>query len=275
MDEGNSTAGPALRRMKPEEKQEHELVEENEERMREVEAPGQQEKVRGRGVSYQPVPDCLTGSLWNPLRLRRFAWFSWVVPFMARGYKSSVEESDLFDIPTRHKAKVVTDRLEGAWREERAKNPEQPSLLRAYIRTFAPSWLFILFILTVQLVCITLQPYCLSKIVSDLGSGSSDSDAYRSALGLSLATIFSLILHHTASWEMWRCGMEMRTASLGMIYRKSLAVGLQSLRDTTTGHVITMGSADVERLVDAPVFVPFVVVATLESFGEIDPLSTC
>ena len=58
--------------------------------------------------------------------------------------------------------------------------------------------------------------------------------------------VFAVLLH-TWAMEAWRQGMDLRTATTNLIYSRTLRISKSVLGTTTTGHVITMCSADCER----------------------------
>ena len=58
--------------------------------------------------------------------------------------------------------------------------------------------------------------------------------------------------------------MDLRTATTNLIYNKTLRISKAALGATTTGHVVTMCSADCERLAEAPIFLPFLVIGPIQ-----------
>lgn len=210
---------------------------------------------------------CFTGTLWNPFNLFSFIWFAWVTPIMRVGFRRPIQSGDLPGLPPRHASEKITDDLESRWKEQ-LKGSKKPSLIRILHENFAFNlWGFAL-LSAVDVGMLTLQPFFLTRLVKNLTDDAPDSEAYANAAGLSIVTILFSILMHTWALESWRVGMEIRTGAMGMVYRKVLRMSTQALANTTTGHVITMVSVDVERLIEGVVFAPSLLLGPLQTAGK-------
>ena len=87
--------------------------------------------------------------------------------------------------------------------------------------------------------------------VAPTGRGTADSDrdsAYLNCFGWTVMSAIYAVVLHTWAMEAWRQGMEWRVAMHQLVYRKSLRISKASMVATTTGHIITLCSADSERM---------------------------
>eukprot|EP00750_Incisomonas_marina_P018858 INCI3157.1.p1 GENE.INCI3157.1~~INCI3157.1.p1 ORF type:complete len:2243 (-),score=316.98 INCI3157.1:473-7201(-) len=55
------------------------------------------------------------------------------------------------------------------------------------------------------------------------------------------------LCHHEYYFAGWRMGMHLRSASTGVIFRKSLRLSVAAFQEATNGHIINIASSDVER----------------------------
>lgn len=225
---------------------------------------------RPAGSAAQPAK-CFRKTLWDPRNLLSFISFAWLTPMLKVGFRRTIQSDDFPGLPSRHESERITDRLEMYWQREVAK--PSPSILNALHCAFAFNFWGFALLSVVDVTLLTLQPFFLTRLVRNLTNNDPDGETYANAAGLCLVTIFFAILLHTWALESWRTGMEARTGAMGMIYRKVLRMSTQALADTTTGHVITMVSVDVERFIEGVVFAPSLVIGPCQMIGERKPLT--
>lgn len=84
------------------------------------------------------------------------------------------------------------------------------------------------------------------------------------AIGLILVTLMHAIMHHVVFFGGMRTGMQMRTAAVGLVYRKALRLSQKSLGATTTGKVVNLVSSDVQRFDQTTPFLHFVWVGPIQ-----------
>ncbi len=56
-----------------------------------------------------------------------------------------------------------------------------------------------------------------------------------------------IVFHHWAFLHGWRLGYQFMSATVDLLYRKSLRISRQAMASVTTGHVINLISNDTER----------------------------
>lgn len=73
---------------------------------------------------------------------------SWITELLAQSHKKgTLDLTDLYDVPSHVESTKLTDELEGNWFDEIKRSPENPSLIRATLRTMGWKPLFIGFML--------------------------------------------------------------------------------------------------------------------------------
>lgn len=84
---------------------------------------------------------------------------------------------------------------------------------------------------TLEAAVLMLSPYLLAKLVGLLLEDNFDrATAYGYAAGLSLCTIAIGVLHHIAFFAGQRVAWLLRSAAIGLIYRKALRLSVQVRR---------------------------------------------
>jgi len=79
----------------------------------------------------------------------------WVSPLLKQSRKEgTLQTVDLYDLPPHLESTNLTDKLEANWFEEIQRNPDNPSLFRATIRTmrWKPLLLGLLLVIKVSLI---------------------------------------------------------------------------------------------------------------------------
>ncbi|CAH8829282.1 unnamed protein product [Trichobilharzia szidati] len=71
--------------------------------------------------------------------------------------------------------------------------------------------------------------------------------AFVSGLNLALCITFGAISYQASFWITNRIGMRLRVAIAGLIFKKMLAFTQKSLAETTSGDIITLLTADIQR----------------------------
>ena len=216
-------------------------------------------------IKPKPPPRCLVEPLWRPANLFSYVWYAWLSPLMAVGFRRTIEVPDLPTLPPRHHAEVLADKLENAWEDSLARG--KPSVLHALYAGFGRRIFNFSIVCIFNLIFYVLQPVFLCRLTHNLTMGAAAPEIYGNASALCAFTILFSVTMHSWALEAWRVGMEIRTAVMGVVYRKALRMSKQALARTTTGHVITLLSVDAERFIEAAVFVPSLILGPLQAIA--------
>uniref|UniRef100_A0A7N5ZYM6 ATP-binding cassette, sub-family C (CFTR/MRP), member 3 n=1 Tax=Anabas testudineus TaxID=64144 RepID=A0A7N5ZYM6_ANATE len=213
--------------------------------------------------------------------------FWWFTSMAIKGYKMPLEAKDLWSLNQRDSSKAMVPTLLKEWEKEQAKqlkhvsqsmanmladsesSPEevevllsnqkaasrQPSFLRALIKAFGPYFLIGSGFKLLQDLITFVNPQLLRMLISfTKQKGVPDWWGYTLAfLMFFTAFLQTLILHHHFQY-CFVTGMNVRTAVIGAIYRKALAITNAAKRSTTVGEVVNLMSVDAQRFMDLTTF---------------------
>uniref|UniRef100_A0A3B3ZS50 Uncharacterized protein n=1 Tax=Periophthalmus magnuspinnatus TaxID=409849 RepID=A0A3B3ZS50_9GOBI len=143
--------------------------------------------------------------------------------------------------------------------------PRQPSFLRALVRAFGPYFLIGSAFKLLQDVITFVNPQLLSMLISFTKQrGVPDWWGYALAFLMFFTAILQTLILHQHFQYCFVTGMNVRTAIIGAIYRKSLAITNAAKRSSTVGEVVNLMSVDAQRFMDLTTFLNMVWSAPLQ-----------
>lgn len=176
--------------------------------------------------------------------------FYWITETFKTGYSRPLEQWDLLPIEEQSKTKVLTEKLQGLWHEERRASQrcgKIPRLWRCVLKMFRAKEIFNVFVLrTIEISCGILRVLLLGVILSTLTSANEDNTMmYVSAVLLGVVSIGQSLVMHLRCWMNETQGAKLCSALKGIVYSKITLVGLQEFQE---GHVIDLLSNDIQRM---------------------------
>ncbi|XP_061782919.1 multidrug resistance-associated protein 1-like [Nerophis lumbriciformis] len=218
-----------------------------------------------------------------------FFWFSSLV---VQGYRCPLQASDLWTLRDEDSSKRIMCEMEAAWAREcerrkesissgsfRFDSDEKSQLIRkpqkrlSYLhfllctlgRTFGPYFLCgTLFLLLHDSVMFAV-PQVLSLLLGFMRD--EDAAMWKGFLFACLLFILSCLqslLHHQYMYRCFTVGMRLKTAIMGLVYRKCLLMSSAARRQCTVGEIINLISVDTQKMMDLVVYVNSVWVAPIE-----------
>uniref|UniRef100_A0A8D3E7H0 ABC-type glutathione-S-conjugate transporter n=1 Tax=Scophthalmus maximus TaxID=52904 RepID=A0A8D3E7H0_SCOMX len=190
------------------------------------------------------------------------------------GYQRPLEAEDLWSLRDQDSSiRIMTD-LENFWTQNQKQDHQLPfgemsgPKNSVHLNSSIPAresdvetttWIRKLF-----LFCLLL-----SVVVSALLGFMRDSDAamwkgFLFASLLFLLCCLQSVLHHQYMFHCFTVGMRLKTALVGLVYRKSLLMSSAARRQFTLGEIINLVSADTQKMMDFVVYVNSVWVAPIE-----------
>ncbi|XP_033887090.1 multidrug resistance-associated protein 1-like isoform X3 [Acipenser ruthenus] len=138
-------------------------------------------------------------------------------------------------------------------------------LLRALARVFGPYFLSGTLCLVVHDVFMFSIPQVLSLLLAFM----SDADAplwkgYFYAALMFLVSCMQSLFNHQYMYSCFTVGMRVKTAVMGLVYRKSLVITNAARRTCTVGEIVNLVSADTQKLMDFVVYFNAVWLAPIE-----------
>ncbi|XP_041666846.1 multidrug resistance-associated protein 1-like [Cheilinus undulatus] len=228
--------------------------------------------------------------------LSRFFFF-WFSSLMLRGYQHPLEAADLWRLREEDSSESIMTGLEDFWSQNRKKllydsNSEMvesgsgpppstektvllmkprkgqghgPFLLHALWRSFG----FYFLCGTVSLVLHDAVMFTVPQVLSLLLGFMHDADAemWKGFLFASLLFLLSClqsVLNHQYLFHCFTVGMRLKTAIMGVVYRKCLVISSAARLSCSVGEVINLVSADCQKLMDFVVFCNSLWIAPIE-----------
>ncbi|KAG7491926.1 hypothetical protein MATL_G00008620 [Megalops atlanticus] len=222
-----------------------------------------------------------------------FWWFSGLV---VKGYRTPLQAEDLWSLREEDTSNKIISDLEQEWtaectklqKQEKSLNrgvalgtrltdqaqllrklqKEQSSgfcLLRTLARNFGPYFLSGTLCLMIHDAFMFSIPQVLSLLLGFMR----DEDAplwkgYFYASLMFLLSCLQSLFNHQYMYSCFTVGMRVKTAVMGLVYRKSLVINSAARRTCTVGEIVNLVSADTQKLMDFVVYFNAVWLAPIE-----------
>ncbi|CAL8332500.1 unnamed protein product [Merluccius merluccius] len=222
--------------------------------------------------------------------------FWWFTGLVVKGYRTPLEADDLWTLREEDTSDKIISDLEKEWTTECAKiqkqekalasgvalggklpdqaqilrklQKEQSSgffLLRTLARKFGPYFL-------TGTLCIVFHDafmFAIPQVLSLLLGFMRDDDAplwkgYFYATLMFLLSCLQSLFNHQYMYTCFTVGMRVKTAVMGLVYRKSLVINSSARRTCTVGEIVNLVSADTQKLMDFVVYFNAVWLAPIE-----------
>nr|XP_055169819.1 ATP-binding cassette sub-family C member 2-like isoform X3 [Nyctereutes procyonoides] len=223
----------------------------------------------GARGDYERVPGGREAQKCNPEKNASFfsrMTYSWFSRIIVLGYKKPLEREDLFELNESDSSYIVCPIFEKQWRKEVLRNQERQKIKAPFCKeahTRKPSLVYALWN-TFKFVLIQVA---LFKVFADILSFSSPlimkqmiifcehrADFGWSGYGYALALFVVVFLQTLILQQYQRFNMltsaKIKTAIMGLIYKKALFLSNVSRKRFSTGEVINLMSADAQQLMD-------------------------
>ncbi|CAD7092877.1 unnamed protein product [Hermetia illucens] len=180
-------------------------------------------------------------------------FFCYTMPTFLKGREKDLKPSDLYRALNEDKASKLAGKMSKVWEDEvqqKTKEGKEPKLARVALKVFR---LIILkqaiFMFCLEFFLKVTQPIFIGYLVSYYSHpGGKIKDAWLYAGGVILCSALNVALNHSFMLGQVHCGMKLRIATMGMIYRKSLRLNKTALGDTTTGKIVNLITNDVGKM---------------------------
>ncbi|XP_053370822.1 multidrug resistance-associated protein 1-like [Clarias gariepinus] len=222
-------------------------------------------------------------------------FFWWFTGLAVKGYRSPLKPEDLWSLREEDTSEKIISDLErelntqcAELHQERIGNPsrtlscriteqtqflqklrqEQSAgflLLRALVKTFGSCFLSGTICLLIHDAFLFSIPQLLRLLLDVV----SDKDApewkgYLFASSMFLLSCLQSLFNHQYMYSCFTVGMRVKTAIMGLVYRKSLAISSTARRTCTVGDIVNLVSTDIQKLMDFVVYFNAVWMAPVE-----------
>uniref|UniRef100_A0A8C7IKQ6 ABC-type glutathione-S-conjugate transporter n=1 Tax=Oncorhynchus kisutch TaxID=8019 RepID=A0A8C7IKQ6_ONCKI len=198
---------------------------------------------------------------------------------VVKGYRTPLEAGDLWNLREEDTSDKILSDLEEEWTTECAKLQEKTMVAAVALGTRLPDQAQILRKLQKEqssgfclkhcmiLPCSLFHLYPLSN--SLLLGFMNEEDAplwkgYFYATLMFLLSCLQSLFNHQYMYTCFTVGMRVKTAVMGLVYRKSLVINSASRRTCTVGEIVNLVSADTQKLMDFVVYFNAVWLAPIE-----------
>ncbi|XP_061629834.1 cystic fibrosis transmembrane conductance regulator [Phyllopteryx taeniolatus] len=197
--------------------------------------------------------------------LSRF-FFWWTSPLLRKGFKKKLDLTDVYKAPSYDLAGNLSERLEREWDREVASAKNKPRLMRALARCFICPFAFFGILLYFGEASKTVQPQLLGRIIGsfDPFHAPERSQGYFLALGLCLLFTARFLLLQPAIFGLHHLGMQIRIALFSLIYKKTLKLSSRVLDKISTGQLVNLMSAHLNKLDESLGLAHFVWITPLQ-----------
>ncbi|CAG5957632.1 cystic fibrosis transmembrane conductance regulator [Menidia menidia] len=176
--------------------------------------------------------------------------FWWISPLLRKGFTKKLELSDVYKAPSYDLADTLSERLEREWDREVVSAKNRPRLMKALARCFFVPFAFFGVLLYLGEASKTVQPQLSGRIIAsfDPFHAPERSQGYYLALGLGLLFTARFILLQPALFGLHHLGMQIRIALFSLIYKKTLKLSSRVLDKISTGQLVSLMSAHLNKL---------------------------
>ncbi|XP_034031624.1 LOW QUALITY PROTEIN: cystic fibrosis transmembrane conductance regulator [Thalassophryne amazonica] len=177
-------------------------------------------------------------------------FFCWMSPLMRKGFRKKLDLADVYKAPSYDQADVLSERLEREWDREVVSAKTKPRLMRALARCFLGPFLFFGVLLYFGEASKAVQPQLLGRIIAtfDPFHAAERKQEYFLALGISLLFVARFLLLQPAIFGLHHLGMQIRIALFSLIYKKTLKLSSRVLDKISTGQLVSLMSAHLNKL---------------------------
>uniref|UniRef100_A0A8C4IBS2 Cystic fibrosis transmembrane conductance regulator n=1 Tax=Dicentrarchus labrax TaxID=13489 RepID=A0A8C4IBS2_DICLA len=181
-------------------------------------------------------------------------------------YFICLELSDVYKAPSFDLADNLSERLEREWDREVVSAKNQPRLMKALARCFIGPFAFFGVLLYLGEASKTVQPQLLGRIIAsfDPFHAPERSQGYFLALGLCLLFTARFLLLQPAIFGLHHLGMQIRIALFSLIYKKTLKLSSRVLDKISTGQLVSLMSAHLNKLDESLGLAHFVWITPLQ-----------
>uniref|UniRef100_G3Q646 ABC-type glutathione-S-conjugate transporter n=1 Tax=Gasterosteus aculeatus aculeatus TaxID=481459 RepID=G3Q646_GASAC len=217
--------------------------------------------------------------------------FWWFTGLVVKGYRTPLEAEDLWTLREEDTSRKIIAELEEDWTDECAKKalaagaalgsrlPDQAQLLRKLqkeqssgfflLRTMARKFGPYFLTGTLYIIFHDAFMFAIPQVLSLLLDFMRDEDAplwkgYFYATLMFLLSCLQSLFNHQYMYTCFTVGMRVKTAVMGLVYRKSLVINSSARRTCTVGEIVNLVSADTQKLMDFVVYFNAVWLAPIE-----------
>ncbi|XP_042722304.1 multidrug resistance-associated protein 1-like isoform X1 [Lagopus leucura] len=195
--------------------------------------------------------------------------YSWFSRLISIGYKKPLERDDLFELNESDSPYSVGPNFEKQWRKEIQKSSAgltdsyiermlfksrsfyKPSLIFPLWQTFKFLLLKVAFLKAAADILAFMSPQIMKSMITvSENHMSSHGSGYGYAVALFFVVLSQTLLHQLYQRNNMLTAVKVKTAVVGLIYKKALTLASSSRQRYTTGEMVNLMSADAQQLME-------------------------
>nr|XP_019586530.1 PREDICTED: canalicular multispecific organic anion transporter 2 isoform X1 [Rhinolophus sinicus] len=208
-------------------------------------------------------------------------FFSWFTKMAILGYRRPLQEEDLWSLNKEDHSEVVVRRLLESWKKHQKQaarhkataasgktvsredeellgdrpRPQEASFLQALLSAFGPTFLLSMSFMLIQDLLSFVNPQLLSLLIRFISNPMAPSWWGFLIAGLMfVCSLTQTVILHQYYHCMFAMGLRLRTAIIGVIYRKALVITSSVKRESTVGEMVNLMSVDAQHFMDLAPF---------------------
>eukprot|EP01060_Flectonema_neradi_P004089 TRINITY_DN12694_c0_g4_i1.p1 TRINITY_DN12694_c0_g4~~TRINITY_DN12694_c0_g4_i1.p1 ORF type:complete len:1294 (+),score=165.55 TRINITY_DN12694_c0_g4_i1:38-3919(+) len=214
---------------------------------------------------------CTKENPWETVSIFSRETFTFLGDLLSVGYKRPLVVDDMYATLKEDDSALLVKNLGDNWLKEVKKNPKNPSLFLAIMKTFKREYFIAIMIGVLEWTAGLIEPYFVSKLIvilseeDDSPADSVDDGELWMYAGLFMfASLCRAYFHHPMFYRTMHTGMRVRIACVGLTFDKLLKLSNDSLAKTTTGHLVNLVSNDAETFDQAFIFGAFLLIGPIK-----------
>uniref|UniRef100_A0A8C4VBH8 Multidrug resistance-associated protein 1 n=1 Tax=Falco tinnunculus TaxID=100819 RepID=A0A8C4VBH8_FALTI len=199
--------------------------------------------------------------------------FWWITGLMVQGYRRPLEAKDLWSLNKEDKSEEIVPGLARNWAKEWAEaliiKPSQKSseasLFKVLYKTFGPYFLMSFLFKAAHDLLMFAGPEILKLLINFVNNKAAPNwqGYFYTGLLFFCACLQTLILHQYFH-ICFVTGMRLKTAIVGVIYRKALVITNSARKTSTVGEIVNLMSVDAQRFMDLATYINMIWSAPLQ-----------
>ncbi|KAI1286714.1 ATP-binding cassette sub-family C member 3 [Halotydeus destructor] len=171
--------------------------------------------------------------------------YTWFDSLVSKGYREPIVMDDIYDISEEFKSAPIYEKFCEHW-----SYPEKPHIMGPLLKTFWPRLVGAALLKLVASVLTFVSPSVLNYILLWLPSDEPYWHGFFYAFLMFAAPLFQSILSNQYEYMVALSGMQMKTAVISALHRKSLKLSPTAKTQFTTGQIVNLMSVDSQAIVN-------------------------
>uniref|UniRef100_A0A8U7P8D9 Multidrug resistance-associated protein 1 n=1 Tax=Corvus moneduloides TaxID=1196302 RepID=A0A8U7P8D9_CORMO len=192
--------------------------------------------------------------------------FWWITGLMIQGYRSPLEAKDLWSLNKEDKSEEIVPGLARNWAKEWSKTKSsEASLFKVLYKTFGPYFLMSFLFKAAHDLLMFSGPEILKLLLNFVSNKAAPNwQGYFYTVLLFVCACLQTLILHQYFHICFVTGMRLKTAIVGVIYRKALVITNSARKTSTVGEIVNLMSVDAQRFMDLATYINMIWSAPLQ-----------